>query len=135
VNVDLSTDTPASPERTRQVAEFIAEAVRYLNHATMDHAAFGSPDDARRVLQEIATAAFRLPQLFGQVDRWLEREDEAERISVPSGQYRDNPLLAVATARDVLDTARADAARLSEDLERAARVTSDLAGVEDGDDA
>jgi hypothetical protein len=131
MEIDLSTGAPPAPERTRQLAETFAEIVRVMNHATMDHAALGSPADADRVLREIASAASRLPQLLDQMARWLGREDDAERITVPSGEYRGNPLLAVATARALLEDASATAARLGEELEYAARVTSGLAGVED----
>jgi len=76
----------------------------------------------------------RLPQLLGQIDAWLEAEDAAERIEVPSGQYRGNPLLAVAAARLGLDAASVAAAGLQEALDAVARVTSDLAAREDGTD-
>ena len=58
----------------------------------------------------------------------------AERIEVPSGQYRGNPLLAVAAARLGLDAASVAAAGLQEALDAVARVTSDLAAREDGTD-
>lgn len=128
MNIDLSTGTPPTPERTRQLAETLAEVVRTLNHTTMHHEALGEPADVDRVIRELVSAAERLPQLLGQIGAWLEREDAAERIEVPSGEYAGNPLLAVATARDLLDSAVTWAAGLHRALGLAASVTSDLAG-------
>jgi len=129
VNIDLSTGAPASPERTRQLAETFAELARVLNHATMDHAAFGVPSDVDRVLREVASAAARLPQLFTQAARWVDLEDGAGRIEVPSGEWAGQPHTAVTAMQVRLDTAREDAANLCTDLEQAAQVTSALAAA------
>lgn len=135
MDIDLSTDAPASPGRTLQLAETFAEIARTLNHTTMDHGALGSPAGADRVLREIETAVMRLPQFLSQVARWHALEDEAGRIAVPSGEWAGRPHTAVTALQVRLDAARATAAALSEDLKHAARVTSGLAGVEeDGDD-
>jgi hypothetical protein len=137
VNIDLSTGTPPTPERTRQLAETLAEVVRVMNHATMHHEALGTPADADRVIREIASAASRLPQLLGQIGAWLAAEQAAGRIEVAgSGEYAGRAEVAVLAANIRLDAARAVAAELQEGLDSAASVTSDLASAaqEDGDD-
>lgn len=136
MDIDLSTGAPASPERTRQLAETLAEIARVLNHTTMDRAAFGVPSDVDRVLREVASAAARFPQLFSQSARWVATEDSLGRIEVPSGEWQGRPHAAVTALQIRLDTAREDAANLCADLEYAAQVTSALAAPdpeEDGD--
>lgn len=133
MDIDLSTGTPASPERTRQLAETFAELVRVLNHATMDHGALGSPADADRMLREIASAASRLPQLLGQVARWVTAEEGWSCIEVPSGEWAGLPHAAVTALQVRLDAASATAETLRDDLKHAARVTNGLTGVPDDD--
>jgi len=134
MDIDLSTGAPPSPERTLKLAETFAESVRVLNHTTMHHEALGEPSEADRLIREVSSAVSRLPQLLGQVSAWLEREDAAEGIAVPSGEYQGNPLLAVATARLRLDRAQEIAHDLAEALDFAASVTSGLAAAETGED-
>ncbi len=135
MDIDLSTDTAPSPERTIKLAEMIAEAVRVLNHQTRHHEALRYPSEADRLIRELSSAAGRLPQLLGQVGAWLKREDADGRIEVPYGEYQGNPLLAVAMARLRLDAASAAATALQEALDSAASVTCDLgAGGEGGRD-
>jgi hypothetical protein len=136
MDIDLSTDAPASPERTLKLAETLAEIARVLNHTTMDHGALGFPSEADRLIREIASAAARLPQLVSQVVRWVALEDGAGRVEVPSGEWAGRPHVAVTALQVRLDAARASAASLCADLEHAAQVTSALAEAdpEDGTD-
>lgn len=134
MELDLSTGAPPSPERTIHLAETAAEIFRVMNHATMHHEALRYPSDADRLIREIATAASRLPQLLSQAGTWLAREDEAERIEIPSGENAGNPLLATVTAREHLETAGAIAVALQRALESAASATSAMAAREDGGD-
>ena len=129
-DIDLSTGAPASPERTLQLAEALAETARVLNHATMDRAAFGVPSDVDRVLREVASAAARFQQLFAQAARWVADEDGAGRIEVASG----DPRAAVLALGARLTMAAGSAAALHTDLQRAAQVTWALAAAhpEDG---
>ena len=130
MNIDLSTGTPASPERTLHLAETAAEIFRCLNHATLDSAAFGYPDGTDRVLREIGTAVSRIPQLLSQIARWNALEDAAGRIGVTSGEWAGRPHTAVTALQDRLDTARATAEALAADLKYAAHVTSDMTARE-----
>jgi hypothetical protein len=133
-SIALNTDGPREPHYVLELADGFAEIVRCLNHLTRDHAALEYPSEADHLIREIASGVSRLPQFLGQIDAWLEAEDAAERIEVPSGQYRGNPLLAVGAARLGLDAASVAAARLQEALDAVARVTCDLAARKDGSD-
>lgn len=136
MDIDLSTDTAPSPERTLQLAETLAEIVRTLNHQTRHHEALRYPADADRVLRELASAAARIPQLCAQVARWHAGEDAAGRVEVPSGEWAGRPHTAVTALQVRLDAARASAMALCADLESAAQVASVLVlGEDDGDDA
>lgn len=134
MNIDLSTGTPPSSERTLQLAETLAEITRVLNHATMHHAALRYPSDADRLIREISSAASRLPQILGQIARWMAAEDAASRVEVPSGEWAGLPGTAVTALAVRLDAASATAEALRADLEHAAQVTSGLALREDGTD-
>lgn len=127
MDIDLSTDVPASPERTLQLAAAMAEIARVLNHTTMDHGALEFPSEADRVLREYVTAVERIPQFLSQLARWVALEDGAGRIVVPSGAWRGRPHGAVSALQARLDVARTRAATLCADLEHAAQVTSALA--------
>ena len=131
VNIDLDPDTAPSPDRTIQLAEVIAEAVRVLNHQTRHHEALRYPSDADRLLRELATTAARLPQLLGQVTAWLAKEDDADRIEMASGSRYPSAGLAADVVRLKLEVAAADARRLQVSLDAAASVTSDMAARED----
>jgi hypothetical protein len=62
--------------------------------------------------------AWRLPQLFGQLSGWLERESQAGRVAHDSGTQHD-AREAVAGVIDALTRAIADAATLAEALDTA----------------
>lgn len=134
MDIDLSTGAPASPERTLHLSETFAELVRAMAYATMHREAFAHPDEAARFLRDLERGAGGIPQLLDQVARWHCAEDDAGRIAVPSGQWAGRPATAVTALRVRLDAARATAAALGQDLEHAAQVTSDMAGVEGGTD-
>jgi hypothetical protein len=57
------------------LARTAAEAVRSLNHLTLGGSGLGQPADAYEVLGELSLAASRIPQLLGQVGRWLACSD------------------------------------------------------------
>jgi hypothetical protein len=62
-------------ERTPgQIADQIAEDLRTLNHMTLDHAAIEYPGDFYNLI------ANRMPQLFGQMIRWLHEEHSAAEV-------------------------------------------------------
>jgi hypothetical protein len=134
MDIDLSTDTAPSPERTIQLAETIAESVRVLNHQTRHHEALRYPPEADRLIRELSSAASRLPQLLEQIAGWLEAEQAAGRIEIADGSSYTTPALAADVARLQLEQAQAQARMLQHALDAAAAVTCDMSGVEDGSD-
>ena len=134
MEIDLSTDTAPSPERTLQLAETFAELARVLNHQTRHHEALRNPADADRLIRELSTAAARLPQLLRQVTAWLNAEYEEGRIRMADGADPE-AAYAVLGAGTQLEVASEYATMLSGALDRAARITCDMAGVERSEDA
>ena len=97
------------------LARAAAEAVRSLNHATLGGDGLGQPADAYEVLGELSLTASRIPQLLGQVGRWL-------AAALAAGRGCDDgagPAAAVSGAWLFTAAARASAAALARDLEQA----------------
>ena len=128
VTVRLSPDGPHSPEYTSQVASAAAEAVRVLNHATLNFAgqALEFPADADTVLCSLSTAAQRLPQLLDQLRGWLNDELAAGRLRIGHGPHAGDPAAAMAEASRRLRDASAIAFRLHLALKDVTAVTSTL---------
>jgi hypothetical protein len=74
-----------SPDGTLALARSGAEAIRGLNHATLGGDGLGQPADAYEVLGELSLAASGLPQLPGQVGRWLAAALAAGRLGCDDG--------------------------------------------------
>lgn len=98
------------------LARTAAEAVRSLNHATLGGDGLGQPADAYEVLGELSAAASRIPQLLGQVGRWLAAALAAGRLGCDDGT---DPAAAVSGARLFISDARGSSAALARDLEQA----------------
>jgi len=105
-----------SPGQALALARAAAEAVRGLNHATLGGQGLSQPADAYEVLGELALAAAGLPQLLGQVGRWLAAALAAGRLGCDDG---GDPAGAVSGAWLFISGARASAAALARDLEHA----------------
>lgn len=129
--LDLNPDTPHSPERTRQLADVAAEAIRTLNYATMiDRGGLDYPGDAYELLGTLGQLAARLPQLCGQVSAWLDAEQAAGNLGevpAPRGRYGGDSARAVTAAGSALAEAGRTASHLSSLLGEA---QSAIAGVE-----
>ncbi len=104
------------PDGTLALARAAAEAIRGLNHATLGAEGLGQPSDAYAVLGELSTAASRIPQLLGQVGRWLAAALAGGRLGCDDGT---DPAAAVSGAWLFISDARASAASLARDLEQA----------------
>jgi hypothetical protein len=104
------------PGGTLALARAAAEAIRGLNHATLGAEGPGQPSDAYAVLGELSTVASRIPQLLGQVGRWLAAALADGRLGCDDGT---NPAAAVSGAWLFISDARASAASLARDLEQA----------------
>lgn len=98
------------------LARSAAEAVRGLCHATLGGDGLGQPAGAYELLGELSLAASRLPQLLGQVSRWLAAALAAGRLGCDDGA---DPAHAVGGARLFISDARGSAAVLARDLEEA----------------
>jgi hypothetical protein len=98
------------------LARTAAEAVRSLNHLTLGGGGLGQPADAYEVLGELSLAASRIPQLLGQVGRWLAAALAAGRLGCDDGT---DPATAVSGAWLFISDARGSAAALARDLEQA----------------
>ena len=126
--VRLSPDGPHSPEYTCQVASAVAEAVRVLNHATLNFTgqALEFPADTDSVLCSLSTAAQRLPQLLDQLRGWLNGELATGRLRVGHGPHTGDPVVAMTEAARKLRDASAIAFRLHLALTDVTAVTSTL---------
>jgi hypothetical protein len=113
------------------LAQITAEAIRALNHATFPPAGPTRPATVYTVLGQFAFAAYRLPQLTGQLAGWLSREYTAGRLVCTNGDVDD----AVGEAQASLDRAAREADRLRDALNGAQQATAWLcrpaAGGED----
>jgi hypothetical protein len=105
-----------SPHGTLALARSAAEAIRSLNHATLGQDGLGQPADAYAVLGELSLAASRLPQLLGQVGRWLAAVLADGRLGCDDGT---DPACAVSGTGTFLSAARGSAAALARDLSEA----------------
>jgi hypothetical protein len=120
------------------LANDAAEAIRSLNHATFPGTestpgGLAWPSDAYDVVASLGLLAARLPQLLGQLDRFLTGEVDAGRVVVAGGDYAGDPQAAAAVASHWLDHARINAAALHHALDAAQQAvafmaTSDLTG-------
>jgi hypothetical protein len=102
-----------SPDRTLALARSAAEAVRSLNHATLGGNGLSQPADACEVLGDLSLAAAGLPQLLGQVGRWLA---SALAAGLPGCDDGTEPAAAVSGAWLFISDARSAATALASDL-------------------
>jgi hypothetical protein len=109
----MSDSPQAAPAALARTA---AEAVRSLNHATLGGDGLRQPADAYEVLGELSTAASRIPQLLGQIGRWLAAALAAGQLGCDDGT---DPAAAVSGAWIFISGARGSAASLARDLEQA----------------
>jgi hypothetical protein len=101
---------------TTTLARTAAEAIRGLNWATRHEAGLAQPSVAYDVLGALSLAASRLPQLFTQITRYLDRALAAGHLSHDLGE---DPALAAGAAGVFLGDAAASAAALAGDLDAA----------------
>jgi hypothetical protein len=133
--IQLSTAGPHSPQYTRDVAATAAEAVRVLNHATLNNhgEALAYPGDAESVIRSMAAVAQRLPQLLDQLQSWLTGELQAGRLQVAYGPHAGNPAAAVAATGGRLLTAAGCASQLSDALTAAAEAACKLCPAQEAE--
>jgi hypothetical protein len=95
------------------LAQITAEAVRALNHATFPRSELSEPATGYTTLGQLAAAAHWLPQLCGQLARWLAGQNTAGRLACTL----DDALAS-------LDRAARRATRLGEALDQAHQATA-----------
>ena len=134
--MDITIDPagPHSPEYTAALANAIADAVRTLNHATLNHPgeALAFPADADAVISALATAMQRVPQLLDQLSGWLTEEYRAGRMQITYGPHAGDPGAATLEARIGLSEASAIAGQLHAALKGVGAVTSKISAPENG---
>lgn len=132
MNIDLNPDGPHSGSYSQEVAEAIAEGFRVLGHATigtapgLDHAS-----DVDRIVHELQSAAYRLPQVLHQVGTWLQALHEAGRLADDRG---GEAATALADVLGQFSTAINAASRLSGALREAGHATSHMITLDVTDD-
>jgi len=118
-----------------QLAEQAAESIRALNHLTYPGTgAPNGPADASEVVASLARVAGRIPQLLGQLSRWLVSEHRAAQLRLDA--WSPTPDVGTAVTEAVADlTEAAEAARRAgRALDAANQVFAHLAAVDAWDD-
>jgi hypothetical protein len=119
-----------SPHQTLALARTAAGAVRSLNHATLGPDGLAQPADAYELIGELSLAAAGLPQLLGQVSRWLAAALAGGRLGCDDGT---DPAAAVSGAWLFICDARTRAATLARDLEQAQQQLAAVHGAPEGE--
>ena len=100
---------PHSDETTAGAARLAAEAIRFLNYATMPHSGgLTEPATVPALAGELSTTVYRLPQLFSQLADWLNEAMAAGQLADDYGRpvYRltDEARLLLSKAMGRADT-------------------------------
>lgn len=120
--ITLDVVGPRSPDYTARVARALAECVRVLNHATAAPDGVGHAGVAQDVLGSLHLAMAGLPQLFGQLSRWLQGAREtgafapgadAAALAAAVVEALDWAEIQIGTVTDSLDDARRAILRLA----------------------
>ena len=119
-----------SQNGTLALARTAAEAIRSLNHATLGGDGLAQPADAYELIGELSLAAAGLPQLLGQVGRWLAAALAGGRLGCDDGT---DPAAAVSGAWLFISDARASAAALARDLGQAQQQLTAVHGAPQGE--
>lgn len=129
MDIDLSTDTPASPGRTLQLADLIAEAARCLAYDTRHPDALQDPAEAYQAVTVLALGVSRLPQVLRQVAGRLEQLRDNPGIKAEGGGFAGRPDAAVMAARRLADEAGVSLEGAAAVLDEMAQVTSGMAAA------
>lgn len=115
-----------------QHAERAAEAVRALNHATLNVGQVQWPSDVDMVVAYLEMTARRMPQALRQLSHWLRVKQAAGLIGHDHGN--DRAAEAVAAALEEIAEAVRDADELRISLGNARSFTNHLTGKSPGED-
>ena len=120
-----------TPENVRAAASTAAEAIRYLNHATLfrERGALKYPADVDAVIRDLGVVAQRMPQLLDQLGLRLEAEAEAGHLEVTYGKFAGKPELAVDVARMSLEAVAGRFRESERSLNAAHQITAAIAST------
>lgn len=109
------------------LADLAAEAIRVINHRTLEHEGYLWPSDLDATIGALHTLAERLPQLLQQAETWLD-------WAIREGKLGDDrtgaqPSVTVEHAQMDLHDALIEAGRLAAALKKARSATSHMTGV------
>jgi hypothetical protein len=112
------------------VAARAADAIRLLNHLTRPGAGgLAEPCDAAEVIADLAAMTWRLPQLLGQLARWLEGELQNGSLRVDELSPLPDPDEAVLTLTQSLQHASESLRSTAEELDTAHQHAAHLAAT------
>lgn len=115
-----------------QLAEQAAELIRALNHLTLGGSgAITDPAEACEVVASLARVAGRLPQLLGQLSRWLVSENRMAHLRLDASSPTTDIGLAVTAAVIDLTEAAEGARRAGRALDASHQVLAHLAAASD----
>jgi hypothetical protein len=123
VSLSFSPDGPHSPEHTKEVADLLAECVRFLNYATMSGNGLDDPADVYYILGALYTGTQRFPQLSRQLAALLAAQKDSGSLADNEGRDVGSQ---VAMAGYHLDEAHAHAEDLTSAFQDAQQVISGL---------
>lgn len=126
---DQETSTDEDIER---LAGELHERVRTLNHLTQGPPGLSEPAAAYTVLGNLAQTSFRMAQTAEQIDAFLTRELDANRLGNDRG---DDPAPAVTAAHNALGRVTEQAAELGDSFRRAASALAPIHAVDDNEEA
>jgi hypothetical protein len=112
-------------------AYLAAEAVRALNHATINPGAYSYPGDVYSMIGELQTLAQRLPQALGQAVDALEAMDDAG--TVVDVEHPDRTAATVVAVAESLAQAAGHADSIARELAAAHVPAGRLAGTDPAD--
>lgn len=137
ITLDTDPDGGHSADRTRAVADVLAEAVRALNYASRPENAPDAlpyPSTLYDVVGRLQAAAAGMDQLTSQLAGRLTEIAAHERLRVTHGAHQGDPAGAAGEALDALETVRKSAAELDGALRSAHGALSPLGVVLDDAD-
>lgn len=118
-----------------ELAEQTAESIRALNHLTLAaDEVLTDPTETCDVVASLARAAGRLPQLLGQLSRWLVSENRAGKLRLDAWASTTDIDYAVTVAIGDLAEAAEAARRAGRALDAAHQVLAHLAAAADESD-
>lgn len=123
MNTMTEQQTPA--ENALDAASAAAEAVRTLNHITIDKGWAEQPGDVSAVASNLLRLAERLPQALNQLYTELDRLDQADAIRMDNGQ---EPAVAAGQVLAAIERTRAYAEQMRSTLTTAASGLDHMGG-------